>query len=503
MSQSYACNVAGAVFNWLRSNDYGRGEFICRYFRISRSTLHRKVISFRHALCNTPGHPPKDETQTSIRQLERKCSLLESENKDLIRALEEEGKRYEQNIKKLTFMLIAIGLSGRLITWILRWAFRMSANHTDILKRAQGYAEKATAIMQEHFHQHGIVTAIDEVFVEGLPVFIAVCPQSLLISNAGVYEKCSQENWTAFLMKMENLKETLSDRGHAILAAVSRRSDLGHQSDIFHCMHTVKKELLKMEKKCYGLLTKEEQARVNLEKCKGVGKDARKSAARLRRAREACATAIECFGNLEQAIYMAFAALRLSHGITLNNEKQARQTLEFVCEWIQCIHPSWKKAISALRDPNLLKYMEKVQDALKKITVKGINPLDREYALAILIYLWEEQAPRRWRGKEVIIPEKVRIDLNRCCPNWDHLCQKLFKVLESIPKASSAVECINSRVGFFRYSKKRFNNDFANLISVVHNLTPFLDGKRKGKSPAQIEKLKLPSMDIFELFELA
>ena len=147
--------------------------------------------------------------------------------------------------------------------------------------------------------------------------------------------------------------------------------------------------------------------------------------------------------------------------------------------------------------------MEKVHGALEKITVKGVNPPDKEYVFAILIDLWEEQAPRRWRGKEVSIPKIVRTDLKRCCLNLDHVCQELFKVLESIPKASSAVECINSRVGFFRYSKKRFNDDFANLISVVHNLTPFLDGKRKGKSPAEIEKVKLPTMDIFELFEIS
>lgn len=73
MSESYACNVAGAIFNWVCSHDHGRGEFICRYFRISRSTLYRKVISFRHALCTKAGHPPKDEAKTSIRQLERKC----------------------------------------------------------------------------------------------------------------------------------------------------------------------------------------------------------------------------------------------------------------------------------------------------------------------------------------------------------------------------------------------------------------------------------------------
>ena len=33
-----------------------------------------------------------------------------------------------------------------------------------------------------------------------------------------------------------------------------------------------------------------------------------------------------------------------------------------------------------------------------------------------------------------------RIKKQRCCPNWDYLAKELFKDLESIPKASSAVE---------------------------------------------------------------
>ena len=502
MSQSYACNVAGAVFNCLYSNDYGRKGFLCRYFNISRSTLYRKLTSFKEIFCNPSGRPPEDEIRVSIQQLERKCEILQSKNDDLNRALREERTQYEQNSRRLIFMLIAIGLSSRVIAWILRSVFELPTNHTAILKKSQEYAVKATVIMQRYFHQLGVITAIDEVFVEGLPVFLAVCPQSLLISNAGIYEKRTEENWTAFLQEMENLKGTLSDRGVAILSAIARRSEHSHQSDIFHCMYTVKKELFIMEKKCDGLITKEQEAQTRVEKCKTAGKDARPSAAKLRRAKEVCSAAIERFDNLEQGIDMAFDALRLSHGITLNDEQQARQNLDFVCEWIQEIHPPWKKVISALRDPNLLHYMQKVHDALNQITASGTNLMEREYVFAVLVDLWENQASRRWRGKEVIIPKIVRKDLERTCPDWEQLRQQIFKVLEGIPKASSAVECINSRIGFFRYGKKRFNNDFANLISVVHNLTPFLDGKRKGKSPAEIENAKLPTRDIFELFQV-
>lgn len=502
MTEGYACNVAGAVFNCLYSNDYGRAEFICRYFNISRSTLYRKVTSFKDILCNAAGRPPKDEAQVTIQRLERECKILQSEKDELIQTLKEERTQYKQNIRKLTFMLIAIGLSSRVIAWILRAAFAIPANHTDILKKSQEYAAKATVIMQMYFHQLGIITAIDEVFVEGMPLFIAVCPQSLLISNAGVYERRTEENWTAFLQEMENLTGTISDRGVAILSAIEKLPEHSHQSDIFHCMVTVKKELLIMEKKCYGLMTKEQEAQIKVEKCKIAGKDARESAARLRRVKEVSNVAIELFDNLEQAIDMAIEALRISHGITLNDEQQARQNLDFVCEWIQSIHPRWKTVISALRDPNLLHYMVKVHEALNQITASSTELLDREYVFAVLVDLWEDQAPRRWRGKNVIIPETVRNDLERTCPDLNHLSQVIFKALEGIPKASSAVECINSRIGFFRYSKKRFNDDFANLISVVHNLTPFLDGKRKGKSPAELENAKLPTTDIFELFQI-
>jgi len=343
MTQSYACNVAGAVFNCLYSNDYGRREFLCRHFKISRSTLYGKVTSFKDILCHASGRPPKDEIRVTIEQLERDCEILQSKNDDLNRTLREERTQHEQNIRRLIFMLIAIGISSRVIAWILRSVFELPANHTDILKKSQEYAVKATVIMQRYFHPLGILAAIDEVFVEGLPVFLAVCPQSLLISNAGVYEKRTEENWTTFLQEMENLKGTLSDRGIAILSAIAKRSEHSHQSDIFHCMYTVKKELLMMEKKCHGLITKEQEAQIRLEKCKTAGKDARQRAAKLRHAKEVCSVAIERFDNLEQAIDMAFDALRLSHGITLNDEQQARQDLDFVCEWIQEIHPPWKK----------------------------------------------------------------------------------------------------------------------------------------------------------------
>lgn len=400
----------------------------------------------------------------------------------------------------MTFLLIAVGLSGRMIAWLLSMAFDVNRSHTDILKLAQKYAATATQIMQRYFQRCATVVAVDEVFVEGMAVFVAVAPQSMLICNAGVYERRTEENWDAFLDEMENLIRTVSDRGTAILAAVGKRKNHAHQSDVFHCMHTVMKELVKLEKRCYSLIRDEEKKQMKLQKRKASGRDARKAAAVLRAAQKRCMETIKLFDNLDQAVKMAFEALTISRGVTFNDSSQARKDLDFVCEWIHCIHPSWRKVINAFNDPNLLNYLDIVTDQVQQIHLKTSCPLEREYVLASLTHLWEEQASRRWRGKRINIPEAVWNDLQQSCSNLEEVRGSLFGILEHTHKSSSAVECINSRIGFFRYSKKRFNDDFANFLSVIHNLTPFLDGKRKGKTPAQIEELDLPTSDLFEIF---
>ncbi len=144
--------------------------------------------------------------------------------------------------------------------------------------------------------------------------------------------------------------------------------------------------------------------------------------------------------------------------------------------------------------------MDVAHEQIAVIDVDATGAVDREFVLATLTWLWEQQAHRRWRGRSVIIPQDVLADLHQRCPNLDSARDRLFGILENTVKSSSAVECINSRIGFFRYSKKRFSDEFANFICVIHNLTPFLDGKRKGKTPAGIENVPLPTKDIFELF---
>jgi hypothetical protein len=500
MSGSNPVDVVGAVFNHLRDDSYGRVGFVCRQFNLSRSDFYRKKNDF-NMLFGSSGRPPVDARKLEDRRLKDELRSALEENEALKAQLRKEHSLREASMRKVRFLLIATGLSSRTIAWVIRLSFGMKANHTDIAKLAQAYAAKATLIMGECFHTCARTVAIDEVFVEGRPIFVAVAPRSLLICNCAVRDRRTEKEWTAFLDEMENLKSTVSDRGQGILAAISKRDGHIHYSDIFHCMFTVNKELRKMEAHCYRLIREEDEARLKLQKRKTSGRNACMAAANLRKATERCTDALERFDHLEQAVRLAFEALNLSFGIRLNSCVEARETLDFVCEWITQIHPSWKKVVAALKDPGLLTHLEQVYRRFEDLHIQG-SPIDREYVLASLTFFWEQQALRRWRGKPVVLPQSVMASLKRSCTNFDQVCAELFEILEDVPKASSAVECINSRIGFFRYSKKRFSNDFANFICVIHNLTPFLDGKRKGKSPVELEGLKLPTTDLFELFDV-
>ena len=215
--------------------------------------------------------------------------------------------------------------------------------------------------------------------------------------------------------------------------------------------------------------------------------------------------AIACFDELEAAVHLAFGALRITtpYG-TFNSTSQARADLQFAKTWIQTHLPSgWSRVKRALDDDSLLTFLAELEAALPSISVQAAAPEDRTYVLVTLAQLWEGQAQRRYRAHPIRIPAPILQQLQSRCSNLPDVQQQLFLILDQLHRASSGIESINSRVGLYRYTKRRFSADFANLIAVWHNLSPFEDGKRAGQSPAQILHIPLPTHDLLRLFNVA
>ncbi len=497
--------VSGALYNLLGfRQQYGRVTWVASHFGISRPSLYRMEQRFLAMVREGPGRPRMSQEHNQIRIIEKRLEGLEKENADLRARLEEERREKQRCVARVRFFLISFGIPARPIARLIRECFRMRANRTDVLREARRHARRATQIMREYFWAAADDADIDEIFIEDLPLYIAAEPISMAVLKTSKEDRRTEERWTVFLKEMPNLRRTTGDRGTSLLAAVSKRKDLTHQSDVFHPKRLLGTELGKVEKRCYKLIGEEYKAEKTLADSKAKGKDSRAPSLRYRQAYRKAQEALELFDQLEEAVKVAFDALRFTtEDGKFNTAPRARELLDLAGAWIhEHLPDGWSKPKRALEDEYLLTFLEELEVALKAISVECSTPQDREYVLVGLTKLWENQARRRQRGRPVLIPPAVEQELRARCSNLPDVQEQLFCVLDRIHRASSAVECINSRVGFYRYSKRRFSGDFANLIAVRHNLSPFEEGKRAKSCPAKILGVNLPTYDIYELFRV-
>jgi hypothetical protein len=461
--------------------------------------------NFLDGVCHGRGRRNKSAQDRELQRLQARVTEIEQQNACLQAELERQHRNFRRALERTRFWLIGMGLPARSIASLLRECFGAKANRTGVLQLTEELGRRATQLMQEYFWPLARDADLDEVFIEGSPLYIASDPVSLAVLKTSMEEDRTVQKWSAFLKNLPNLERTTSDRGQAILGAVARRGNLVCQSDIFHPKAILHEELNVLEERCYALIAKEDAAQKKLQKTDRRGRDCRGAGRRLQLIAQRTHDAIELFDELDAAVKIAFDALRIttSDG-AFNSPANARELLQFARAWIhEHLPDAWHRAKNALKDDALLTFLKELEAALPTIPVDTPSHQDRQFVLVTLARLWENQSSRRQRGKPVSIPAHVEQDLQNRCGNLAAVKQRLFAVLDQLHRASSGVECINSRVGFYRYSKRRFSGDFANLIAIRHNLTPFKEGKRAKQCPARILGATLPTFDLFELFRIA
>lgn len=332
--------AAGALYNLLvERGEYGRATFVAERFSIPRRTVYRLEERFRESLARGPGRPRSTPTDVENQRLQERLAALEQENEQLRAQLQQERQDAQTRLERMKFFALTTGLPSRVAARGVQEVFEAEASHTHLLELTRHYGRRATAIMQEYFWPCARDVDLDELFIEDLPLLLAGEPQSLAILKASLEEERSQAVWAAFLDGLPNVERATCDRGKGLVAAVTEKN-LVHQSDVFHPKRLLATELRKMEKRCYKLIAAEYQAEEAVQKAKAQGRDARKPAQQYRRAREEAERVLDRFEELEQAVALAFQALRLTttRG-TLNSPSQARDDLEVARLWIDAHFP--------------------------------------------------------------------------------------------------------------------------------------------------------------------
>ena len=149
--------------------------------------------------------------------------------------------------------------------------------------------------------------------------------------------------------------------------------------------------------------------------------------------------------------------------------------------------PEAEKLLERL--PEILKYLEKVEELKKEIAEVCPNTEIMQY----FCLLWSHT-------KGVAIQRgELRKYHRREKGTWEQLLEMefkssyneikdfIFKKLDSVPRTSSLVESVNSLIRpHLNSCKGNITQEMLNLIMFHHNYHPFAGGKRGGKAPIEI-----------------
>jgi len=86
--------------------------------------------------------------------------------------------------------------------------------------------------------------------------------------------------------------------------------------------------------------------------------------------------------------------------------------------------------------------------------------------------------------------------------DWQESYQRVSEVLQTVVRAASAVECVNSVLRMQQERHRNISQEMRDLKRLYWNSRVFSDGKRKGSCPYQLLGVSLPTYDFWELLDL-
>src|SRR5512135_223345 len=258
----------------------------------SRQTIYQHAERVEQAVTDlTDGGPTRQE-------LLHEVQALRQENRQLWEWLGQTIEFPQAARRHFAVVAAAMGLSSRQIARLLAIILpaALGPGHATVRRWVHHEAVKAGRLLKRLDRACKtlvIVACLDEIFFRRQPVLVAVEPQSMAWVLGQRARDRSGPTWAAALQEWPALLAVVADGGtglHAGLSLVqqqrheSRRAPLEVGLDIFHTQRDAHRLLRSIWNRADGLWTKAEDADRHVREDKQQGRDARKAAARARRA---------------------------------------------------------------------------------------------------------------------------------------------------------------------------------------------------------------------------
>ncbi len=451
---------------WLHQGVYGKMTQIAKSYQISRTFLYQLLLMANlqletlfsdEKLLFQKDHRHLDQLLLLLR-LEGKCSLLSISA--ILKALE-----YHPN----------------------------SVGYLSQFFQSAGQMLPSTLLMPS---KKLVFYLSDEIFALHVPILLTIDARSTTILNIELASDRSAETWRAHFDALTEHQfcslGMASDRGLGLVAGYQAACDMAlWVADYFHEFRDLFEVLHQLERKAYAAIVKEHDAAQKFAHAKGESNLA-KRLQQYDTAHHACEQAIALYDQLAILLHLLREALYLCspHGrlrTVANVCSELRLLLEMIAE-LDCaaITKTLKPIYTHIDDIVVpFKQVEAIATALRAVV-----PHD---ALEFLVLAWHHAHCVYQAGSKQKAYHQRERDFWLACAEgllgdaFDTLKALVFDQLDSIVRASSLVEMVNSLIRpYLNSCKGQITQETLNLIMFYHNHRRYKSGKRQGKAPLEL-----------------
>jgi hypothetical protein len=367
-------------------------------------------------------------------------------------------------------------------------------------RRTQAAGEKAGALLQvldEYTRPLVRDGASDEIYVKA-PVLMVVEQASLCWICGRLSEEVSGAAWSQEFGQLPNLEQMACDgglglaKGAALVNAQRQEQDqkpIVVQGDHFHALWRGGVGLRRAQKRASKALVEAEAAQKALEECARQGRAQTVLGISAYRAWQKAEKAMDVWQEIERVWQQTKDALPL---ITPTGELNTRAKAEAVLAQTlpQLPDSDFAKPKRQLRQPEMLNFLDRVQDQLAKIPgpPEVTQAAVRQEALRRRPQLLQGENPQAAVLRGVML--MCAVVLGKADKVGQQAVDAVREIFRRAYRASSLVECINSVLRMQQAQHRKMTQGMLNLKRLYWNCHTFRTGRRRRQTPYQ--RLGLP-----------
>ena len=451
---------------WINQGIYGKMTQIAREYHISRTFLYQLSWAARHHLEDLFSDP-QHRVESPDFLLEPWMLSLRLEGKCTIESLSSIFKHFDYQPNSVGYLSEYLQDYGRCVPSTLSMP-----------------------------HKKVVVYLSDEIFAIRAPILVTIDAQSTAILKIELASDRSAKTWESHFNDLGAHRfhslGMASDRGVGLKAGYQAACQEGFWvCDQFHEFQALFNRCHQLERKAYGAIGKEIEAAEKFTNAKSEA-NLQKRLEQYDQARQVCQQAIERYDQLNLLLRMISETLYLcSNWGRLRTVEGVRSDLTVILSLMADINDGklakLLKAIGAHMDDILVPFgqVERIHTDLLEVMPE---PIVDAFALAWhhdhLFYQSHGQKKHYHR-------QESQYWLNFCegllDEKFDEFRILVFETLDSVVKASSLVEMINSLLRpYLNSCKGQITQETLNLIMFYHNHRRYKSGKRQGKAPIEL-----------------